>query len=75
METGLSSSIGGMQRAMQTHAGRADRIAKASVDETGESDMTKDLAEMQTDPAMLKANAAAVKTQDQMLGALLDMFA
>lgn len=73
---GLSASIGGMQGAMQKNAERAERIAKATLDENqGAQDITRDMAEMHLDPAMIKANVAAVKSQDAMLGALLDIFA
>lgn len=65
-----------MQKAMQQNAERADRIAKATLDESqGGGDITQDMAEMHLDPAMMKANAAAVKSHDAMLGALLDIFA
>jgi hypothetical protein len=74
--SGLSASIGGMQKAMQQNAERADRISKATLDESqGGGDITQDMAEMHLDPAMMKANAAAVKSHDAMLGALLDIFA
>ncbi len=70
----MSSAISGMQKAMQSNAGRASRIAKATLDDSeGGGDITKDMAEMQLDPAMMKANTATVKAQDQMLGALLDI--
>lgn len=71
METGLSASVGGIQRAAETHFQRAQRIAKAEEAQ----DMTKDLAEMHTDPQRVKMNTAAIRTQDQMVGTLLDMFA
>jgi hypothetical protein len=75
METGMSSAIGGIQWAMQTHAARAERISKASLTPEEGGDITKDMAEMQLDPAAVKANAATLKTQDKMLGALMDLFA
>lgn len=75
MEIGMSSAISGMQRAMQASSERASRISKASLDDSeGGGDITKDMAEMAQDPALMKANAATVKTQDEMLGALLDIF-
>jgi hypothetical protein len=74
MEMAMSSAVNGMQRAMQSNGARATRISKATLDETeGGGDITKDMAEMSQDPAMMKANAATIKSQDAMLGALLDI--
>lgn len=74
MEVAMSSAIHGMQRAMEASSARATRISKATLDDSeGGGDITKDMAEMSQDPAMMKANAATVKSQDAMLGALLDI--
>jgi len=76
MEIGMTAAVGGMQKALGENAARAQRIAKASLStEEGVGDFTRDLAELPQDAAAFKANAATVKTQDQMLGALLDIIA
>jgi hypothetical protein len=71
METSMSASVGGIQRATETHYQRAQRVSKAEMAE----DITKDMAEMHTDPQRVKMNTAAIRAQDEMLGSLLDMFA
>jgi hypothetical protein len=72
----IGSSVSGIQQAFQTHTERASRIAKATA-EDAEIDATfvKDMAELPSDDKAVGFNAAAIKTQDKMLGALLDIFA
>jgi hypothetical protein len=71
MEVGFSSSVQGIQNAIDTNSARAKRLEQGMDDEQVE----KDLAELPTDPPNLGINTAVIKTKDQMLGTLLDMFA
>jgi len=77
MQSGLSAAIGGAQNAIERNNQRATRIAKASQleEQNAAQDLAKDMAELRSDPAALKANTSVIKTQDEMLGALLDLFA
>ena len=70
MENGLSAAVGGIQRAFDTNADRAKRIAASGVN--GGS-FTSDMAQLPSDGTAVSANAAVIKTQDQMLGSVLDM--
>ena len=72
MDTGLSAAVGGVQRAFETHSQRAQRIAKDGLE--GEN-FVRDMAELPSDDDSVQANISVIKTQDEMLGALLDLFA
>lgn len=76
MEIGSTSSVSAIQQAFQKHTDRAGRIAKATMSEEADADKTfvKDMAELPSDDKAAGFNAAAIKTQDKMLGALLDIF-
>lgn len=71
MEVGPTSSVGAIQQAFKTHAERAARITHPESDPHFE----KDMAELPSDGKNVGFQAAAIKTQDRMLGALLDIFA
>ena len=71
MEIGMSSAIQGVQRAVDTNAARGARIAKGI---EGDDQIEKDLAELPTDAPNLSAQIQVIKTQDKMLGDLLDIF-
>jgi hypothetical protein len=71
MEVGFSSSVQGIQNAVDQNAARAKRLSKGLEDDQVE----KDMAEMSQDPQNLGMNTKVVKTKDQMLGTLLDMIA
>lgn len=78
MEIGSStSSVSAIQQAFQTHEARAGRIAKSTTAEAPEADrhFVKDMAELPSDDKAVGFNAAAIKTQDKMLGTLLDIVA
>jgi hypothetical protein len=72
METSLSAAIGGIDHAFAVNAQRAQRIAKSS---PGDNTFVRDMAELPSDANAVKANTAVIRTQDQMTGSLLDMFA
>lgn len=71
MEVGPTSSAGAIQQAFKTHAERAARISRPEADKTFE----KDMAELPSDDKNVGFQAAAIKTRDRMLGALLDILA
>ena len=78
MEIGSStSSVQAIQDAFRNHADRAARIQKATTTEGGDPTgrFEKDMAELPSDDKAVGFNAAALKTQDKMLGALLDILA
>jgi hypothetical protein len=72
MDSGLSAAVGGVQQAFAAHSERAQRIARDGID--GEH-FVRDMAELPGDDDSVKANMSVIKTQDEMLGALLDLFA
>lgn len=65
-----SSSVQGIQKAFDDNAARARRIAK----EDGGPQFEKDMAELPSDAHRVGANVKAIKTKDQMVGTLLDLF-
>ena len=67
--SGASSSIQGIKNAFEANAARAQRVAK----EDGGPQFEKDMAELPSDPQRVAVNTKAIKTQDEMLGTLLDM--
>jgi hypothetical protein len=76
MEIGSStSSAQAIQDAFKAHAERAGRIAKSTAAEGGDPSgrFEKDMAELPSDDKAVGFNAAALKTKDKMLGALLDI--
>ena len=72
MDSGLSAAIGGVVNAFDVHSQRAQRIAARAPD--GER-FVQDMAELPSDDQNVKANVAVIRTQDKMMGALLDIFA
>ncbi len=70
MDIGLNSSVTGISQAFKDHAARADRISRAAEHE----DLAKDMVGQIEDSAIVKANVAVIKTHDEMLGSLLDLF-
>ncbi len=71
METGLSRSVGGVREAFEANARRAERISKAKMED---DTFTKDMAELPSDDKAVKANTSVIRTQDEMLGTLMDLF-
>ena len=59
----MSQNRVGIQAAQTAHSQPLD-----------DEQVEKDLAELPTDPPNLGINTAVIKTKDQMLGTLLDMF-
>jgi hypothetical protein len=70
MEISGSSSVSGIQNVIAQHSARAERLAKAAEMDQVE----KDLAELPQDPPKLGMQSKVIKTKDDMLGTLLDMF-
>jgi hypothetical protein len=68
--SGLSSSVQGIQKAFDANAAKAKRIAQ----EDGGPQFEKDMAELPSDAHKVAANGKVIKTQDQMVGTLLDLF-
>jgi hypothetical protein len=73
----IGSSVSAIQQAFQTHTQRAGRIAKSTMSEEPDADKTfvKDMAELPSDDKAVGFNAQVIKTQDKMVGALLDILA
>jgi hypothetical protein len=67
--SGSSSAVQGIQRAFDDNAARAKRLAK----EDGGPQFEKDMAELPSDAHRVGVNTKVIKTQDQMVGTLLDM--
>ena len=68
----LSTSVGGMQVAMDRFDAGAARIATAAAPG---SDLAQDVPELVVASAAFGANAAALRTQDKTTGFLLDVLA
>ena len=68
--SGSSSSVQGIQKAFDANAARAKRIAQ----EDGGPQFEKDMAELPGDAHAVGANGKVIKTRDQMVGTLLDLF-
>jgi hypothetical protein len=69
--SGLSSSVQGIQKAFEANAARGKRIQNPETN----PQLEKDMAELATDPANVKMQTQVIKTQDKMLGELLDLTA
>lgn len=67
----MSSSIQGIQKAFEANAARGQRIKNAE----SNPQLEKDMAELSTDPQNVKLQNKVIKTQDKMLGELLDLTA
>lgn len=67
--SGSSSAVQGIQRAFDANAARAKRLAQAD----GGPSFVKDMAELPSDAHKAGVNGKVIKTQDQMVGTLLDM--
>lgn len=72
MEIGSASGpIQGMQRAFDRNAERAKRLS----DPEGDPKLDQDMAELPSDAQDVGVQTKVIKTKDQMLGDLLDIFA
>ncbi|GEM_PF-2533091 len=67
--SGSSASVQGIQKAFADNSARAKRLAQ----QDGGPSFEKDMAELPSDQSRVGANGKVLKTQDQMLGTLLDM--
>ena len=63
-----TSSIQGIRKAFEDNAARAARVAQ----ENGGPQFEKDMAELPCDEHKVTSNLKALKSQDEMLGTLLD---
>ena len=64
-----TSSIQAIRKAFEDNAARAARVAQ----ENGGPQFEKDMAELPSDEHKVTSNLKALKSQDEMLGTLLDM--
>ena len=71
MDLSPVSSSPGLSGTFNTHAERATRLSRPDTD----PQLEKDLAELPGDAHNVSALAQVVKTQDRMLGELLDLLA
>ncbi len=67
----MEINLSGIQNLMDVNATRGERIASKGTDDP---QFEKDMVDLSTDPSNMKAQTAVIKTQDKMLGALLDIF-
>ena len=68
---GSSASVQALQTAFMANDAKAKRLANAESDPL----LEKDLAELPSDADNVGAQTKVIKTKDQMVGTLLDMFA
>jgi flagellar hook protein FlgE len=73
MADAFSIALGGLNTQQQRFTAAANTIAQAG---TGaEVDLAKESVNILTAKTLFKANISVIKTQDQMLGSLLDILA
>ena len=73
-----SIALGGLQAARERLDGAAGRIAQAATQDAGGIDtgsLVQDVVEQKLAALTYRANLGVLRTQDQMLGSLLDLHA
>jgi flagellar basal body rod protein FlgC len=70
MTDALSSALGGLNTQSQRLASSAGRIANMG---NGETDLVKETVNIMEAKSLFKANLSVIKTENEMLGDLLDI--